>query len=70
MKRLRLNDYKGDGVLIDLDIEYIPYQKLIYEPEKYLSKHKKYFFKCKHGVKSKEVVSVLELKGYDVTQLI
>ena len=66
MKRLRLNDYKGDGILIDLDIEYIPYQKLIYEPEKY----KKYFFKCKHGVKSKEVVSVLELKGYDVTQLI
>lgn len=43
MKRLRLNDYKGDGILIDLDIEYIPYQKLIYEPEKYLSKHKNIF---------------------------
>ncbi len=70
MKRLKYSDYSGDGVLINLDIEYIPYQKLIYEPEKYLNRNKKYYFKCKHGVKSKEVVSILELKGYDVTQLI
>ena len=53
MKRLKYSDYSGDGVLINLDIEYIPYQKLIYEPEKYLNRSKKYYFKCKHGVKSK-----------------
>lgn len=70
MKRKRLSDYSGDGILIDLDIQYIPYQKLIYEPEKYLKKNQRYYFKCKHGIKSREVVSILELKGYDVTQLI
>ena len=38
MKRIRKEDYKGDGVYIDLDIEYIPYQKLIYDTEKYLNR--------------------------------
>ena len=31
-----------NGVYIDLDIEYIPYQKLIYDTEKYLNRHTKY----------------------------
>lgn len=70
MKRMKLSDYKGDGILINLDTEYIPYQKLIYDDELYLNKKNKYYFKCKHGIKSKEVVSILEIKGYDVTQLI
>lgn len=70
MKRMKYNEYSGDGILIDLDTQYIPYQKLIYDDEKYLNKNKKYYFKCKHGVKSKEVVSILDMKGYDVTQLI
>ena len=43
MKRIRKEDYKGDGVYIDLDIEYIPYQKLIYDTEKYLNRHTKLF---------------------------
>lgn len=70
MKRIKKENYNGDGVYINLDIEYIPYQKLIYEPEKYLNKRKKYYFHCKNGIKSKEVVMTLTIKGYDVTQVI
>ena len=70
MKRIRKEDYKNDGIFINLDVEYIPYEKLIYETEKYLSKHIKYYFYCKNGVKSKEVVMSTTIKGYDVTQVI
>ena len=70
MKRIKKEDYKNDGVYIDLDIEYIPYEKLIYYPEKYLDKNRKYYFHCRHGVKSKEVVLSLEQLGYNVTQVI
>ena len=70
MKRIKKEDYKNDGIYIDLDINYIPYQKLIYDTEKYLSRNKKYYFHCKHGTKSKEVVMSLTAKGYDVTQVI
>lgn len=70
MKRMRKEDYPNDGILINLDTEYIPYEKLIYDTEKYLNKRKKYYFYCKHGIKSKEVVTALTIKGYDVTQLI
>lgn len=70
MKRMKKEEYSGDGVLINLDIEYIPYQKLIYDTEKYLKYHEKYYFYCKHGVKSYEVAMALNEKGYNVTQLI
>lgn len=70
MKRIRKSDFKGDGILINLDTQYIPYEKLIYNPEKYLNKKVKYYFTCKHGVKSKEVVMYLEQKGYNVTEVI
>lgn len=70
MKRIRKEDLKNDGIYIDLDISYIPYQKLIYDTEKYLSYNKKYYFHCKHGIKSKEVVMSLTEKGYDVTQVV
>lgn len=70
MKRMKKEDYNGDGILINLDIQYIPYEKLIYDTEKYLSKDMHYYFTCRHGVKSKEVVMSLEQKGYNVTQLI
>ena len=70
MKRIRKEEYKGDGVFINLDIEYIPYQKLLYETEKYLNKKNKYYFYCKNGVKSKEVVMTLTIKGYNVIQVI
>lgn len=70
MKRMKKSDYKGDGVYIDLDVQYIPYEKLIFDTEKYLDFNKKYYFYCHHGVKSKEVVMTLTEKGYNVTQLI
>lgn len=70
MKRIKKADYKNDGILINLDIEYIPYEKLIYDTEKYLNLNKKYYFYCRNGVKSKEVVMSLEQKGYNVTQII
>lgn len=70
MRRIKKENYNGDGIYIDLDINYIPYQKLIFEPEKFLSKNKRYYFHCKSGIKSKEVVMSLESKGYNVTQII
>ncbi len=70
MKRIKKEDYQHDGIYIDLDINYIPYQKLIYDTEKYLSYNKKYYFYCRHGIKSKEVVMSLSEKGYNVTQVI
>ena len=70
MKRIKKENYNGEGIFVNLDIEYIPYQKLLYETEKYLNKRKKYYFYCKNGVKSKEVVMTLTVKGYDVTQVI
>lgn len=65
-----MNEYNNDGVFINLDIEYIPYQKLIFEPEKYLNKHTRYYFKCRRGIKSREVVESLENKGYNVVRVI
>lgn len=70
MKRMKKSEYKGDGIFIDLDTQYIPYEKLLYDTDKYLSKRYKYYFYCRHGVKSREVVMTLEQKGYDVVELI
>lgn len=70
MKTIKLNEYQKDGIFIDLDIEYIPYQKLIYNPEKYLEKNKTYYFYCKNGIKSKEVVERLNLLDYKVIRVI
>lgn len=70
MRTIKLSEYKNDGVFINLDIEYIPYQKLIFEPEKYLNKHTTYYFKCHRGIKSREVVESLEKKGYKAIRVI
>ena len=69
MKTININEYKHDGEIINLD-EYIPYEKLLYNPSLYLEKNKKYYFYCKKGVKSQIVVSILEIYGYDVTRVI
>jgi len=47
----------------------IPYDKLIYNPEKYLSKTKTYYLTCEKGVKSKKACSILSIHGYNVVQL-
>lgn len=70
MKTVNKDDYKNDGIFVNLDTEYIPYQKLIFDPTKYLDKSKRYYFYCKNGIKSKEVVSRLEFYGYDVVRVV
>lgn len=70
MKTVKYDEYKNDGIFINLDTDYIPYQKLIYEPQKYLNKNNTYYFYCKNGIKSKEVVSRLELAGYNVIRVV
>ena len=70
MKSIKLAEYKNDGIFINLDVEYIPYQKLIFNPTKYLDKNKTYYFYCKNGTKSREVVSRLELDGYKVVRVL
>lgn len=70
MKTIKLNEYPHDGELINLEKEYNPYDKLLLSPSLYLDKNKKYYFYCKKGVKSRKVVSLLEVYGYDVTRVI
>ena len=53
------------------DFYNIEYKRLDFNTtEKYLNRHTKYYFHCRHGVKSKEVVMSLTEKGYNVTQII
>ena len=70
MQTIKYENYNNEGVFVNLDIEYIPYQKLIYNPNKFLDKQKQYYFYCKNGIKSKEVVSRLELYGYNVIRVV
>ncbi len=70
MKTIKINEFPHDGELINLETEYKPYEKLLYNPSLYLDKNKKYYFYCKKGIKSKKVVSILEIYGYDVTRVI
>ena len=70
MKTIKLNEFTHDGVMINLETDYLPYEKLLYNPSLYLDKNKKYYFYCKKGIKSKKVVSILEIYGYDVTRVI
>ena len=69
MKTINLNEYTHDGELINLD-ELDTYEKLLYNPSLYLDKDKKYYFYCKKGIKSKKVVSILEIYGYNVVRVI
>lgn len=69
MKTIKINEFIHDGELINLE-NYDPYEKLLYNPSLYLDKNKKYYFYCKNGIKSKKVVSILEIYGYDVTRVI
>ena len=42
-----------------------PYDNLLNNHYKYLSKDKEYYFYCKGGVKSKKVASILSAYGYN-----
>ena len=82
MKKIKYSEYNyGMGELINIEdvLTYkedlnvgknIPYEKLIFNKEKYLDKSKPYFIICFKGVKSKKAVSILELYGYNVTQVL
>lgn len=83
MKKIKIEEYSPSmGTLIDLEDEYsflvnhqngainIPYNKLIYNYEKLLDKNKSYYFYCNGGSKSRKIVSILELYGYNVTQVV
>ena len=69
MKTIKIKEFIHDGELINLE-NYEPYEKLLYNPSLYLDKNKKYYFYCKNGIKSKKVVIILEIYGYDVTRVI
>ncbi len=67
MKTINKKDYQNDGVFINLDTTFSPYENLLYNHYKYLNKNKKYYFYCKTGRKAKKVASILEAYGYDTT---
>ena len=69
MKTIKINEFKHDGELINLEnVDH--YEKYLYNPSLYLDKNNKYYFYCKNGIKSKKIVSILEIYGYDVTRVI
>lgn len=70
MKTIKMDEVPKDGILINLETEFNPYDNLLLNPSKYLDKNKKYYFYCKKGIKSKKVVSLLEVFGYNVTRVL
>ena len=70
MKTIKLNEINKKGIFINLEEQYTDYEKLLYNPEKYLNKNNLYYFYCKNGIKSKKVVSILELYGYNVIRVV
>ncbi len=67
MKMIKRSEYHNEGVFIDLDVNYKPYENLINNHNLYLDKSKKYYFYCHSGVKAKKVTMILEAYGYDTT---
>ncbi len=67
MKTIKRNEYQNDGVFINLETSFVPYQNLLNNHYRYLDKKKKYYFYCRSGVKAKKVASILEAYGYDTT---
>ena len=54
MKTIKKSEYRNQGVFIDLDVNFKPYENLINNHNIYLSKAKK-------------VTAILEAYGYDTT---
>ena len=77
MKKINLNEYNEKlGTFIDINNEasnvvnkfiHIPYEKILVKHSELLDKKKKYYIYCSGGIRSKRVVSILEIYGYDVT---
>lgn len=64
MRTIYLKDYHNEGILIDLDVSFKPYENLLNNHYKYLNKNKEYYFTCKTGTKARRVASILEAYGY------
>ena len=47
----------------------IPYESLIIDPFKFLSKNSKYYLYCESGVTSKSVCNILSKIGFDVVNI-
>ena len=83
MKTININDYNPSmGKLIDVEPNEI-YLKhhingainidkdtLLYNRDRLLNKDETYYIYCSKGNKSKRVVSILELYGYNVVQVL
>lgn len=83
MQSINIKEYKNEmGILIDIEepIVYnewhaenainIPFNKLSYEFPKILDKNKKYYIYCRGGNKSKRITNILNIYGYNVTQVL
>ena len=83
LKVINYNDYNSNmGIIIDIESSEIfmqkhipgainiPYEKLLYNRDKLLSKNETYYIYCNGGHKSKRAVSILDAYGYNVVQLI
>ena len=82
MKRIGVQEFRRNmGILIDLDereqynknhlsgAKNIPYDTLIMNYRELLDKNKAYYLYCEKGRRSRKAVSILELYGYNVTQV-
>ena len=67
MNTIKRSEYPNDGVLINLEKSFIPYENLLNNHYRYLDKKKKYYFYCKTGKKAKKVAAILEAYGYNTT---
>jgi len=70
MKTIYKDEYNNDGIFIDLEHEYEPYNNLLSSPESYLDKNNLYYFFCLGGIKSGIVTAELEKLGYQVVQVL
>ena len=83
MKTININEYNSSmGKLIDIEAKEIfnqnhlegainiPYEVLLYNRERLLNKNETYYIYCRGGHKSKRIVNILELYGYNVVQLL
>ena len=83
MKSIHISEYNPNlGTLIDIENKEIymkshidgsiniPYETLLYNKDKLLDKNKTYYIYCKGGHKSKRAVSILEMYGFKVVQVL
>ena len=78
IKLSNYNSYLGELIYLDKNImstinlpgKYIPYDELLFNHKKYLTKNNSYYLICSGGIKSKKATNILSLYGYNVTNVI